>query len=90
MRPLMPSAAMIPPLHTCAGQLDWRPAVAKRRKRRDKSAPTIGGVVGEDTTKQARRRRARRDAAEMTKLARKQLKIPTAKEVMEIERTKER
>ena len=43
-----------------------------------------------DTTKQGRKRQAKRDVAEMAKVARKELKIATPKEVMEIERTKEK
>ena len=52
-----------------------------------------GGVVNGgqgDTTKQGRIRKAKRDAAEMSKVARKALKLPTGKEVREVARTKER
>ncbi len=55
--------------------------------------PTVGGVVNGgqgDTTKQGRVRRARLDAAEMARIARKALKLPTGKEVREVARTKER
>ena len=59
--------------------------------------PIIGGVVHggyPDTTKQGRKRRAKQDVAEMAKLgrkdARKKLKIPTGKEVQEVDRTKEK
>ena len=60
------------------------------RKRNRQRQPVIGGVVGEDTTKQGRRRRARQAAAELGAEARKQLKIPTTKEVAEVGRSKER
>ena len=63
----------------------------KRRKRRDKNAPAIGGMEpAEDQTKQGRKRRAKRNVAEMAKVARRELKIPTGKEVQEIGRTKEK
>ena len=55
--------------------------------------PRIGGVVNQgrgDTTKQGRKRWAKQDVAEMAKVARKQLKLPTGKEVQEIDRTKEK
>ena len=44
----------------------------------------------EDQTKQGRKRRAKRDVAEMAKLARKDLKLPTGKEVQDVERTKQK
>lgn len=43
-----------------------------------------------DTTKQGRLRVAKRATAEMGKVARKQLKLPTQKEVQEVGRTKEK
>ena len=59
------------------------------RKRNRQRHPTVGGVVGEDTTKQGRRRRAKRDVAEMARVVRKGLKMPTTKEVQDVGRTKE-
>ncbi len=66
-------------------------------KRNRQQHPVIGGVVNQghgDTTKQGRRRTARRDAAEMARIgradARKKLKLPTGKEVQEVDQTKER
>ncbi len=59
------------------------------RKRNRQRRPVVGGVVGEDATRQGRRRRARRDAAEMAARTRRGIKIPNTKEVMEIERTRE-
>ena len=53
--------------------------------------PSIGGVVNKgqgDTTKQGRRCKAKRDVAEMMKIAGKGIKLPTQKEVQEIEKTK--
>ena len=55
--------------------------------------PVIGGMVhggAPDTTRQGRKRRAKQDVAEMAKIARKKLKLPTGKEVQEIDRTKEK
>lgn len=59
-------------------------------RRNKQQQPTVGGVVGEDTTKQARTRRARADAAEMARIARKGLKLPTPKETADVFRSKER
>ena len=66
-----------------------------RRKRQ--RGPVIGGVVNGgrgDMTKQGRRRTARRDAAEMARIAgadvRKALKLPTDKEVRDVSKTKEK
>ena len=68
--------------------------MTKRNKQR---RPVIGGVVHgghPDTTRQGRKRAAKRSVAEMAQLgrtdARKKLKLPTGKEVQEIGRTKER
>ena len=65
-------------------------------RRNRNRAPVIGGVVNGgrgDTTKQGRRRTARRDAAEMARIAgadaRKKLKLPTGKEVQDVNKTKE-
>jgi len=59
-------------------------------KRNRQRHPVIGGSPPlEDQTKQGRKRRTKQDVAEMAKVARKQLKIPTEKEVQEIDRTKE-
>ena len=55
--------------------------------------PIIGGVVNQghgDTTKQGRRDKARREAKELGKVARKQLSFPTLEEVIEVDRSKER
>ncbi len=59
--------------------------------------PVVGGVVNQgrgDMTKQGRRRTARRDAAEMARIAgadvRKALKLPTDKEVRDVSKTKEK
>ncbi len=60
------------------------------RKRNRQRQPRIGGVVGEDTTKQGRRRQVKKDQDELSERARKQLKIPTTKEVIEVERSKSR
>lgn len=66
-------------------------------KRNRQRRPVVGGVVHggyPDTTKQGRKRAAKRDVAEMAKIARKEtrkkLKIPTGKEVQEVDRTKEK
>lgn len=62
-------------------------------KRNRQRHPRIGGIVNQgrgDKTKQGRKRRVKQDVAEMAKVARKQLKIPTGKEVQEVGRTKER
>lgn len=60
------------------------------KKRNKQRQPTIGGVVGEDTTKQARVRRARKQAAEMTDVVKKGLKLPTPKETADVLKSKER
>ena len=60
------------------------------RKRNKQRQPAIGGVVGEDTTRQARVRRARKQAAEMAGIVKKGLKMPTAKETADVLRSKER
>ena len=57
-------------------------------RRNKQKHPVIGGVVGEDTTKQARKRKAKRDVKEMTEYVRKDLKIPSLEEVKDVERTK--
>ena len=62
----------------------------KPRKRSQRRGPVIGGVVGEDTTKQARLRRARKQAAEMAGVVKKSLKLPTPKETADVLRSKER
>ena len=59
-------------------------AHSKSRARRRQIQPMIGGVVGEDTTKTGRRRRARQDQAELSKKARESIKIPTTEEVLKI------
>ncbi len=66
-------------------------------KRNRQRRPVIGGVVNQgrgDMTKQGRRRTARRDAAEMARIAgadvRKALKLPTDKEVRDVSKTKEK
>ncbi len=62
-------------------------------RKRKQRGPVVGGMVNQgrgDTTKQGRKRRAKSDVAEMAKVARKQLKLPTGKEVQEIDRTKEK
>ena len=62
-------------------------------KRNRQRRSVVGGVVNQgrgDTTKQGRLRMAKRAAAEMGKIARKQLKLPTVKEVQEVDRTKEK
>ncbi|KKM62465.1 hypothetical protein LCGC14_1521400 [marine sediment metagenome] len=54
--------------------------------------PSIGGVVNRgqgDTTKQGRKRKAKHDVVEMNKIARQRIKIPTQKEVQEIDNTKQ-
>ncbi len=48
----------------------------------------VGGVVGEDTTRQGRLRKAKRDVAEMAAVARKELKLPTTEEMLDVQRTK--
>ena len=58
------------------------------RKRNKQKHPTIGGIVGEDMTKQGRRRRAKRDAKEMTERVRKDIHIPTFEEIRDAQRTK--
>ena len=60
------------------------------RKHNKQKQPVVGGVVGEDTTKQGRRRRAKRDVAEMAAIARKELKLPTREEMRDVQRTKEK
>lgn len=63
----------------------------KRRKRRNKG-PVVGGVVNGgrgDTTKQGRKRQIKLDVAEMARVARQELKLPTQKEVLDIGQTKE-
>lgn len=57
------------------------------RKRNRQRHPVIGGVVGEDKTKQARVRQAKKDVAEMAEHARKKIKLPTQDEVKKIGRT---
>ena len=57
------------------------------RKNKQKH-PTIGGIVGEDTTKQGRKRRARRDAKEMTERVRKDIHIPTFEEVQNVQKSR--
>ena len=62
-------------------------------KRNRQRRPIIGGVVNRgqgDTTKQGRKRQTKQDVVEMAKVARKQLTIPTGKEVQEVGKTKER
>ena len=62
-------------------------------KRNRQRRPVIGGMVNQgrgDTTKQGRLRMGKRAAAEMGKIALKQLKLPTGKEVQEVGRTKEK
>ena len=58
------------------------------RKRNKQKHPIIGGIVGDDTTKQGRRRRAKCDAKEMTERVRKEIQIPTFEEIRDVERTK--
>lgn len=59
-------------------------------KRNRQRRPIIGGSPPpDDQTKQGRRRRAKRDVAEMAAIARKELKLPSDKEVREVERSKE-
>ncbi len=60
-------------------------------RRSQRCGPVVGGSPpAEDTTRQGRVRKARRDVAEMAKVARKELKAPTAKEVQDVGRTKEK
>ena len=62
-------------------------------KRNRQRRPIIGGVVNRgqgDTTKQGRKRRAKQDVAEIAKVARKQLKLPTNQEVQNVRKTKEK
>ena len=60
------------------------------RKKNKQRQPTIGGVVGEDTTKQGRLKKARRDVAEMAKIVRKELKTPTTEEVLRVGKTRQK
>lgn len=63
----------------------------KRRKRRNKG-PVVGGMVNSglgDTTKQGRKRQAKKDVVEMAAVARKSLKLPTPKEIRDVGQTKE-
>ncbi len=62
-------------------------------RRNRNRGPVVGGVVNDghgDTTRQGRVRKAKGDAREMARMTRKALKMATPKEVMEVERTKER
>ncbi len=68
--------------------------MTKRNKQRH---PVIGGVVNGgrgDMTKQGRLRTAKRATAEMARIgradARKKLKLPTGKEVRDVNKTKEK
>jgi hypothetical protein len=64
-----------------------------KQRRHKTRGPVVGGVVNQgrgDTTRQGRLRKAKADAAEMASVARKQLKLPTGREVMDVERTKEK
>ena len=60
------------------------------RKRNKQRHPSIGGIVGEDMTKQGRRRRTKRDAKEMTERVRKEIKLPTFEEVQDVEKSRTR
>ena len=59
----------------------------KPRKRAQRRGPVVGGTRERDT-KEARAKRAKADAAEMVAVVRKDLKIPTTREVADVTRTK--
>ena len=63
--------------------------MSKGRKRSQRRGPVVGGLK-ERNTKEAKIKRAKKDAAEMAARVRKDIKLPTTKEVLEVERTKER
>ncbi len=50
--------------------------------------PIIGGLVGEDMTKQGRKRRAEHDVKEMTERVRKDIHIPTFEEVQNVQKSR--
>ena len=60
-------------------------------KRNRQKHPVVGGVVNGgrgDTTKKGRQQAAKRDVAEMAKLVRKELTLPTSEEISKVSHTK--
>ena len=58
------------------------------RKKNKQRHPIIGGIVGEDMTKQGRRRRAKSNSKEMTERVRKDIHIPTFEDIRDVEKSR--